>query len=709
MAKSNFWTRLIRREKKDLGGATITITQSGQAGGSASVSTSAGAGNVRPIPVLGRFPLRAQYWITGSGVLVSIVLAAGLTAWVDGQRSYYNNHLTSMAELKGRLVDLQADSYKLSLGLDAFAPQAYLEQKAVTDAFVFMRSSIFSEYPELKGKARDDLDGAWTEWVGLKGPRDKLTELHIALLTVRGKFAGSRAGANDAVATLRALVDAKGDSVSPETVESAKLAAGHLVRVKARLDNSDANISFGRSAADLDEYLVDLGKEIKVLASRVDGVKDPELKKKLETALKFIGPFASSSAKLNSLLVSMDEFRSQSGVLSNGAGRVLQLADYAEVRMHEELDSLGKLNWLVVALGLLALLSLIGLGLVSNNENKKRTFEAKNENEANQRAIMTLLDEIANLADGDLTVRATVTEEITGAIADSVNFAISELSTLVNSIKTAASQISDAAGKALRSSTQLLDISGRQAQEIGETGRSVLRITESIEQVSQRMEDSKRVAMDSVESSERGMQAVTASIDGIQSIRTNVDETAKRIKRLTEQSAQISEIVELIADISERTSVLAINATVQATKAGAAGKGFKVVADSVQDLANQASDATRRIGALINAIQTDIQGAGSAMEKTTDEATRGAQLAEATGEVFGDIQKTSKALNDIVAEVNEQIGQSARSAADVSQTMKRVLESVAESSEATKATGEAIEAINKLSDQLRESVSGFQV
>lgn len=707
MAKSNFLKGLFRREKKDLGRATITITQSDHGGTSPSVGPTTGGANVRSLPFIGSLSAKAQYWLTGGGVIVSVALAGGLTAWTDSKQDYYATHLSSITELKRDLVDLESNSYNVSLGIDVVAPAAYIQQKRVEDTLVYMRSTIFDEKPELKGSARKDIDAAWEEWVGLTGPREKLTELHIALLTVRGKFSGSRAGVLEAFNTFKAVMEAKPEAVEPEMIDLARELAPILNRILGRLENGEANVSYGRSAEDVDGFLTEMSTARKKI--KIELIKDPDLRKKAEESLKFIDGFVKTTRELNGLLVNMTEFRSQASLLAKGAGRVLLLTDYASLTIQDLRRELSALNWVVVGLGVFGFLCMAGLGVVSNNENKKRTYEAKNENEANQRAIMSLLDEIASLADGDLTVRATVTEEITGAIADSVNFAISELGTLVTSIKTASGQISDAAGKALNNSNQLLAISNRQAREITETGRSVLGITESIEQVSRRMEDSKRVAKSSVESSERGMEAVTTSIGGIKSIKDNVEETAKRIKRLTEQSSQISEIVELIADISERTSVLAINATVQATKAGAAGKGFKVVADSVQELANQASDATRRIGALINAIQTDIQGAGAAMEKTTDEAVRGAELAEVTGEVFEEIKTTSKALSDIVVEVNEQIGNSARSAAEVSQTMKRVLESVAESSEATKATGEAIEAINKLSEQLGESVSGFQI
>ena len=357
-------------------------------------------------------------------------------------------------------------------------------------------------------------------------------------------------------------------------------------------------------------------------------------------------------------------------------------------------------------LGLLAFLLMIGVNM---KDAKKQALEDKREQLSTQNAIMRLLDEMGNLADGDLTVRATVTEEITGAIADSVNFAISQLGELVGHIQAAANQMDSATQKATEISFKLLKINEQQSKDISETGDAVLRIASSIEEVSRRMSDSQRVAEQSVDSANKGMIAVSSSIEGMKSIQTTVEETAKRIRRLTAQSKEIYEIVDLIADISERTSVLAINATVQATKAGAAGKGFKVVADAVQDLANQAADATRKIGALMNAIQTDIQGAGNAMDKTSQEATTGVQLAEEAGEVFAEISDVSMAMADIVSEINTEVSKSAIDAASASKTMKRVLESVGEAADSTKITSEAIADLAKLSERLRDSISGFKV
>jgi len=704
MAKSNFFKKLLRREKKGLSGMTITITQDGHASQGSGAGSSGGA-EFRRIPLIGGLSVKAQYLVVGGMLLASLVAAGLVTIYVDAERSYYGSHLTSIATLKSNLVALQSDSYKVSLGIDTFIPAAYLGQKAVEDDFVFMRSTIFSEMKELVGKSRDDLDAAWNEWASLKESRARLTDTHIAVLTLRSKFAGLKASVNDSLSNVKLALALKGES--SELIQQLNDVNGLLERFKARVDNGESNVSYANSAAGVDQIMSQLSAALYKL--NTDSISDAEVKKKLDASIKSMKEIIPSTKKLNASLANMSEATQRAGILSNGAGRVLQLVDYSEVSIRDELSALEKLNWLVVLFAGLGLGWIGLLALINNNEGKKRTYEAKNENEANQRAIMSLLDEIADLADGDLTVRATVTEEITGAIADSVNFAITEMASLVNAIKKASGQIFEAASTAKSNAVQLLAISDKQSKDIKETGLSVLNITEAIENVSKRMDDSKRVAESSVESSTRGMQAVNNSIDGIRSIRENVDETGKRIRRLTEQSLQISEIVELIGDISERTSVLAINATVQATKAGAAGKGFKVVADAVQDLANQAADATRRIGALINAIQTDIQGAGAAMKKTTDEALRGAELAESTGEVLAEINDVSMALAEIVAEVNAQIGNSAKSAAEVSLTMKRVLDSVSESTDATKATGEAVEEINKLTEQLRESVSGFQL
>lgn len=697
--------KIFQRKKREMSGMTITITQdssSDSPGGAISGTGAATTADIRSLPFIGRLAIKTQYMVAGSLLVSMLVGAAGVTYYANSQRSYFTSHYKSVQELKTDLLKFNQDALRISGGLDAFLPGAYLERQRIDDGFSYLRSTVFKDLPELKGAQRDVVDRAFAEWSKGRSDFNDLSDAHAGALSLRGKLASSGKPLGESLAQAKQL---QAMALPEGAARQAADLVDELERSLEYVQTSEANVSYGSSQ---ERFKASVGRARAAAMALQSAGLSPEASAKAQGIAKTVSGFEMAVSSLLAA-VSPERYKAAAGRVETLTEKVLLIADESENGLRDKLRGLEGYSYLTAAMVVLMLGAILLLWLINNNENKRRTIEARSENEANQRAIMSLLDEIGNLADGDLTVRATVSEEITGAIADSMNFAITEMATLVGQIQMASAKMERATAGATGASVKLQKINSQQTNDITETGRSVLLIAEAIEQVSQRMEDSKRVAQASVESSQRGMDSVNTSIEGIRSIQTNVEETGKRIRRLTEQSKQISEIVDLIADISERTSVLAINATVQATKAGAAGKGFKVVADAVQDLANQASEATRRIGALINAIQTDIQGAGVAMEKTTEEANRGAALAETTGEVLAEISDVSLALADIVAEVNEQVGSSARAASLVSKTMKKVLDSVNESTTSTKATGESIEEINQLSEQLRDSVAGFKV
>ena len=675
MGKTSIWRRLTSRRKKrgDDGHALFMATT--------------GSTPVKPLPVIGGLPIKTQYWIATVLLLASFIAAAGLTAVSNYKRDYFTAHAASVAELKRGLKDLRAHGRRVADGLDGFAPQVYSEGESI--------STLFNSMADVTGQAKLDFIGAKEVWTSLASQRAIMAQSHQALLSARKVFEDSAAGSAELRSALSTL---GGSDEAPVDQRSAALSAAPWASaLSTRLEAGRAILPVGPRARPFMEELAAvslLGKVIKPSAG---------LPKDLAVAMAAATDFLTKSMpelyREGRILESMRAIEPAAAELSRGSEQALALVEKADASMRTDVLFYERVGALAGVFAATALLAMALLAMINDVEGRKHTFAAKRETEDNQRAIILLLEEIGSLADGDLTVRASVTEEITEAIADSVNFAISEMGGLVAAIKKASAHITVAADRALSDAMQ----------DIVQTGQSVLSITLAIEQVARRMEDSQQVAQSSVESSARGMAAVATSIEGIRSIQGTVEETGRRIARLTEQSMQISEIVDLIGDIAERTSVLAINATVQATKAGPAGKGFQVVAEGVQDLANQAAEASRRIGSLIGAIQTEIHGAGVAMETTTAEARRGAALAETTGEALADINDVSLALSEIVVEVNEQIRQSARSASTVSSTMKSVLDSVAESDAATRSTGEAVEIISELTEQLGESVSGFRI
>ena len=330
-------------------------------------------------------------------------------------------------------------------------------------------------------------------------------------------------------------------------------------------------------------------------------------------------------------------------------------------------------------------------------------------NRQNQDAILRLMNELGDLADGDLTVTATVSEDITGAIADSINYTIEELRVLVGRINDAAGRVTIATGIAQQTSTELLDAAKRQSVEIMAAGHSVLAMASSMTQVSSEASQSAQVARQSLAAASKGTQAVQDSIKGMNEIRDQIQETSKRIKRLGESSQEIGEIVELISDITEQTNVLALNAAIQAASAGDAGRGFTVVAEEVQRLAERSGEATKQIAAIVKTIQTDTQGAVSAMEESTRGVVEGAKLSDAAGQALSEIGEVSQNLADLIANISDATRQQADSATGVAGKMQDILHVTEQTTAGTQKTATAVGELAGLATELKGSVAGFKV
>ena len=319
------------------------------------------------------------------------------------------------------------------------------------------------------------------------------------------------------------------------------------------------------------------------------------------------------------------------------------------------------------------------------------------------------MNEMGDLADGDLTIRATVTEDITGAIADSVNYTIEELSVLVRRINDAASRVTTATESAQRTSNELLAATERQSQEIEEAGATTERMAQSMTDSSERALQSAQVARRSLDAARKGADAVENTIRGMNDIRAQIQETAKRIKRLGESSQEIGEIVELISDITEQTNVLALNAAIQAATAGEAGRGFTVVAEEVQRLAERSAEATKQIAAIVKTIQTDTQDAVGAMENATRNVVEGAQLSDAAGQALAEIGEVSTETARLIERISADTQDQAATAGRVAATMKDILAVTEQTSLGTRQTAVSIGQLAELAVELKGSVSGFKV
>lgn len=339
----------------------------------------------------------------------------------------------------------------------------------------------------------------------------------------------------------------------------------------------------------------------------------------------------------------------------------------------------------------------------------QRARSAQDENEKNQAAILRLLDELEYVAEGDLTVNATVTEDITGAIADSVNFAIEQLRQLVQAINDTAASVTQSSQQTQLTATELAAASEQQAQKIASVSAAIADMVNSIKQVSTSATQSASVADRSVAIAHNGAQVVQRSIDGMSTIREQIQETSKRIKRLGESSQEIGDIVGLINDIADQTNVLALNAAIQASMAGEAGRGFAVVADEVQRLAERSANATKQIEGLVKTIQADTNEAVMSMESTTTEVVQGAKLATDAGEALKEVQTVSSSLADLIQQISNEAQLQASSAGQISQNMEVIEQITSTTTAATRTTADSVGQLNEMAASLQKSVSGFKL
>lgn len=635
------------------------------------------------------------------------------------------------------LGDKQDKTYIEKLGT-----QRVLSQEIAKLASLAARGRV-EAFPALQ-KARDEFQGILDYQLKETSPERYADMKSLKELTDLWKKHSANAGTilqrRDTVQTMRNSINNINEKIpsllalSDEVVEAMKdqgapsdqvyIATRQLMLIQRISSNVSRVLEGGEEAATAsDRFGRDAALFGSVIFSMLNGnptlkiqrIKEPIARKKLEEVIaKFseikiqVGAIMDKSSEMFNVSSSAEEVLSTSALIQ---------AKIEEVgRAHQKL--IGNRVEPIIAYGLaiLALILVAALGFIYLRDSKQQLQTTKSQremtediNRRNQDAILRLLDEMGDLADGDLTVQATVTEDITGAIADSINYAIDALRNLVTAINETTVQVSSAAQQSQATAIHLAEASDHQAQQITAASSAINEMAVSIEAISRHAGELAEEANLSVDIAVKGSEAVHRTINGMDGIREQIQETSKRIKRLGESSQEIGDIVELINDIAEQTNILALNAAIQAAMAGDAGRGFAVVADEVQRLAERSADATKQIEALVKGIQSDTKEAVASMEQSTSGVVQGAQLAQNAGASLDQIENVSKHLAQLIRNISESARQQASAANNISDTMNVIQEITTQTSAGTNETAASIGNLAELANELRRSVAGFKL
>jgi len=675
---------------------------------------------------LAKQPVIQQMKVLGGIFVFLLLLIAGLVFHDNRESTHGTAYIAASGEMR-MLSQRLAKASSLALQGN---PVAFSQLKESRDTFAQLleRLSVGGEIsgvnvPSSPDEVRPQLTALIERWMATEkdaatviGQEKSLVELGKSVATIDNKNA-VMLELTEQVAALKLQAGSAAREIASAnqlvmlTQRIAKNASALLVGDEI---NPEVAFLLGKDTNAFRDILAGLTKGSDTL--RLSGNNDAETREKLN---ELDAAFRQYQSAIGSILGNMQPL-----VLSKQAGsrifreseELLKATDDLAAGYQETLSERGLYIILLIVLTVLALAALAMLAKIYLDDTGRRALDAEHQRQAseqtnreNQDAILRLMNELGDLADGDLTVTATVSENITGAIADSINYTIEELRVLVGRINDAANRVTAATEIARLTSAELLDAAGRQSAEIQEVGQSALEMARSMSQVSGNATQSAQVARQSLMAAEKGTQAVHDSIKGMNEIRNQIQETSKRIKRLGESSQEIGEIVELISDITEQTNVLALNAAIQAASAGDAGRGFTVVAEEVQRLAERSAEATKQIAAIVKTIQTDTQDAVSAMEQSTQGVVEGAKLSDAAGQALTEIGQVSRDLAELIQDISTSTQTQANSATQVATLMQDILRVTEQTTAGTQRTAEAVDELTALASELKGSVAGFKV
>lgn len=667
-------------------------------------------GNNRSITVLA---------ITALIAVIGAVAAFAYLTRVEQHAEAYLVRATEMQVLGQKIA-------KFALASSRGDEDAFDRLRVNSDRFATLQDEVRSGAPSVglppaPAALADTVDATERAWRGLRTPAESILQNQANIVAVRE------------------LVDVIGATVpslqrASEEVVQAMIAAGaepqqvfiatRQLMLAQRLRDNVARVLDGgsRTTEVIDSFTADaalLGHVIDGMLrgdSRrgIERVADSDARAGLDEAARLYAVIRNNAARMTEVAPRVRPALAAVGDVTP-ASEELDLAVSSLIGQLDDADSLGSSGLvpigpaLVTGLGLLAVVMLLWLGLALLRDARRRALEADRQNQRNQAAIRRLLDEMVDLSDGDLTIEATVTEDITGAIADSVNQAVEEMRSLVTTINETSVRVSASAQETRSTALSLEEASDHQRNQIEKAYATVNQMSDAMRDMASDAGKSADIAQQSVEIAAAGGSTVRRTITGMDNIRDQIQETSKRIKRLGESSQEIGNIVELIEDIADQTNILALNAAMQAAMAGEAGRGFAVVADEVQRLAERSANATKQIDALVKTIQADTNEAVNSMEASTSEVVGGARLAEDAGEALQRIEQVSNEIAQATRAMADKLQRHSGEVGTINDTMEVVQRITTQTAEGTEKTTQSIETLARMAEQLRQTVARFRL
>ena len=681
------------------------------------------------LPLIGGMRAGLQQRVLGGALLLGVL---GLVVVTVASFNAANQASSHLAATGAALMQSQRLAKSVSLALIG-STAAFPEVKESAAVLVASARGLHAG-SETSGAVRASVQATLEPLMPLIDKAEKSANTVIAQQATLTQVSQALRAINKQSSELLDIAETVSSLKLQHDASSAELSAvGQAVMLTQRIGKSANEFQTVEGVSPEAVFL--LGKDLNLFREIVQGLLDGNAELRLAASKD-----AATRERLQALLRQYELTRTQAGtILGNLQGLVLAREAQAQIvsdseplrkglqDVHDQLQASSGLSGLdlVLIIGSVALMLAGLLGLfyrylhdqrqnaalanAQRGEAERQEQEAKRVNDANQAAILRLMNELQTVAEGDLTQQATVTEDITGAIADSVNYTVEELRTLVSQVQGTVSRMTETTTQVEATSTELLAASDEQLREIRETGESVLKMAGRINGVSAQATQSAQVARQSLVAAESGLQAVQDAIGGMNTLRDQMQDTSKRIKRLGESSQEIGEITELISDITEQTNVLALNAAIQAASAGEAGRGFSVVAEEVQRLAERSGDATKQIAALVKTIQTDTQDAVAAMERSTQGVVEGAKLSDNAGTALGEIDRVSRQLAELIEEISDETSREAQSANVVAANIQHIFAVTEQTGDGTRSTAQLVRELSKTAEELRTSVARFKI